>query len=80
MSLVSLTIRVGRKYAIYLPKKVVDELGIKEGDVFLVTVRGEEIVLKRVRRKLQPRRYWGEVTPEEVESIGEEISRRFLNQ
>jgi len=31
-------IRIGKKYAVYLPRKLVDELHLREGDALLVKV------------------------------------------
>lgn len=75
----SLRVKVGKKYAIYLPKKVVVRLGIEEGDVLLLDIdENNNLILRRVKKILVKGRYWSEITPEEVEKIGEEISRRVL--
>lgn len=75
----SLRVKVGKKYAIYLPKKVVVRLGIEEGDVLLLDIdENNNLILRRVKKILVKGRYWSETTPEEVEKIGEEISRRVL--
>ena len=72
------TIQVGKKYAIYIPRKVVDELKIKEGDTLLLSIEGDKIILKRVRKPSPKVRYWSKVSPDEVEEIGEEISKQIL--
>ena len=75
----SLRVKVGKKYAIYLPKKVVVRLGIEEGDVLLLDIdENNNLILRRIKKILVKGRYWSETTPEEVEKIGEEISRRVL--
>ena len=75
----SLRVKVGKKYAIYLPKKVVVRLDIEEGDVLLLDIdENNNLILRRVKKILVKGRYWSETTPEEVEKIGEEISRRVL--
>ena len=75
----SLKVKVGKRYAIYLPKKVVVRLGIEEGDVLLLDIdENNNLILRRVKKILVKGRYWSETTPEEVEKIGEEISRRVL--
>jgi len=64
---------------IYLPKKVVVRLDIEEGDVLLLDIdENNNLILRRVKKILVKGRYWSEITPEEVEKIGEEISRRVL--
>jgi len=77
---VDLTVRVGRKYAIYLPKGVVERLGISEGDEAILTVRGEEIVIKPVKRLLRSVKAWSSVSFEEVEEVGESLSREILGK
>ena len=75
----SLRVKVGKKYAIYLPKKVVVRLGIEEGDVLLLDIdENNSLILRRVKKILMKGRYWSKITPEEVEKNGEEISRRIL--
>ena len=71
------TIRVGKRYALYIPKRVAKALGIEEGDLIAMEVRNGEIRLRPVRRpKLGE--YWAEVSPEEVEEVGKELSRNAL--
>ncbi len=76
--MVSQTIRVGKKYAIYLPKKIVEGMGIKEGDVLVARVTNKELVLKRVEKKPKVVKPWARVSAEEVEKVGEEITRELL--
>ncbi len=77
MNQTSMTIRVGKRYALYIPKRVAKALGIEEGDLIAMEVRNGEIRLRPVRRpKLGE--YWAEVSPEEVEEVGEELSRDAL--
>jgi len=75
----SLKVRVGKRYAIYLPKKVVVKLGIEEGDILLLDIdENNNLILRHVKKISRKSRYWSEITPEEVEKIGEEISRKML--
>ncbi len=67
-------VRLGRKNAVYLPREVVEKLGLREGDKLEVRITGEGVLLRPVPRLLRERRVWGEVTPEEVEEVGEELS------
>ncbi|AHC52203.1 AbrB family transcriptional regulator [Sulfolobus acidocaldarius SUSAZ] len=67
-------LRVGRKYAIYIPKEIVDEMKIKEGDLLVVTREGDKITLVPLKR---PTGYWAEIDADEVEKVGEEITRSF---
>ncbi len=76
--MVGQTIQVGKKYAIYLPKKIVEEVGIKEGDVLIVQVRGKDIILKRVEKELKIAKPWARIKAEEVEKVGEEITRKIF--
>lgn len=74
----SQTIQVGKKYAIYLPKKIVEGMGIKEGDVLIVQVKNKELILKRVEKKPRVVKPWARVSAKEVEKVGEEITRELL--
>jgi len=74
----SQVIQVGKKNTIYLPKKVVEELGIKEGDKLILKVEGDEIILKKVHSKPKVARGWSKVKVEEVEKVGEEITKQIV--
>jgi AbrB family looped-hinge helix DNA binding protein len=65
-------IKVGKRNTIHLPKAIVEELGIKEGDMLVLVYDKEKIELRPL--KLQ-RKYWAEVSFKEVGEVGEEISR-----
>ncbi|MCC5998559.1 MAG: AbrB/MazE/SpoVT family DNA-binding domain-containing protein [Thermofilum sp.] len=45
--MVQAIVRVRRKYAVYLPRSVVEKLKLKEGEKLILTVEGESIVLRR---------------------------------
>lgn len=64
-------IRVGKRNTIHLPKAIVEELGIKEGDMLVLVYDKDKIEL----RPLKLKKYWVEVSFKEVEEVGEEISR-----
>ena len=72
------TIRVGKKYAVYLPKRIVREMGIKEGDILIAQVRGKELVLRRVESEPRIAKPWSKIRSEKVEEVGEEITRKIL--
>jgi len=71
----SLVVRVGRKYALYLPKEVIKKLGLREGDRLLLSIRGNELVLRPLPRLFRERGYWAETTVEEFEEESEELTR-----
>jgi len=73
--LMSLISRVGRKYAIYLPKKVVEELGISEGDTIVISIKDNKIIIRPIKKFLRRRNYWSKTSVEEVEKDSEEITR-----
>jgi len=76
--MVNQTIQVGKKYAIYLPKKIVREMGIKEGDILIAQLRGRELVLRRVKSEPRVAKPWSKIRSREVEEVGEEITRKIL--
>lgn len=71
MSLVA-EVRVGRKYALYLPRAVVEGVGLTEGDKLSLKVDGTRIVLEPVWDPLHlalSGTKFASVKPEEVEGI-----------
>lgn len=75
--MMNLIIQVGKRRAIYIPKKVAEKLQIKEGDKLLLYIRGDEIRLKPLKKYSV--KAWSEISPKEVESVGEEISQDILS-
>ena len=70
----SLTIeaRVGKKYAIYLPRVVVEALGLREGEKVLLRVVENGVVLETVRNPVElalSGKKFASIKPEEVEAI-----------
>jgi len=64
--------RVGKKYAIYLPKAVVEALGLKEGERVLLRVSGNALVLETLQDPIQlalSGKKFASITPEQVEAI-----------
>jgi AbrB family looped-hinge helix DNA binding protein len=45
--------RVGKKYAIYLPKAIVKALGLKEGERVLLRVSGNTLILEALQDPVQ---------------------------
>ena len=72
------TIQIGKKYAIYLPREIAREMGIKEGDRLITKVKGNELILKKVNSKPRTAEYWSKIRIEEVEKVGEEITRKII--
>lgn len=67
-------LRVGRKRAIYLPREFLKALDLREGDLVVVKVEGDRIVIKKA---LDPfllaarKRKWAFTTVEEFEEESE---------
>lgn len=76
----SQTIQVGKKNAVYIPKRVAEIVGITEGDKLILEVRSDGILLKPVKQGITIPKPWTEVSPEEVEEVGIEISKKILSQ
>jgi AbrB family looped-hinge helix DNA binding protein len=67
--------RIGKKYAVYLPKLVVEALNLKEGSKILLKVTGASVVLQTVQdpRKLAlTGKRFASFTPDIVEAISNE--------
>jgi len=70
----SLTVeaRIGRKHAIYLPKVLVETVGLKEGERVLLRVVGNTVVLESLQDPIKlatAGKKFASVKPEEVEAI-----------
>ncbi|MBO3798191.1 MAG: AbrB/MazE/SpoVT family DNA-binding domain-containing protein [Thermoproteota archaeon] len=70
-------IQIRKRNALYLPKEIVEKMDIKEGDRIIVEVNENSIVLRPVKA-LKTKEYWSEIRPEEVEEVGEEITRQLF--
>ena len=79
----SLTIesRVGKKYALYLPRAVVKALNLKEGGKVLLTVTGTSVVLESLQDPIQlalEGEKFASITPDDVEAISDEEQHRDI--
>jgi len=64
--------RVGKKYALYLPKAVVEAVGLSEGEKVLLRVVGNTVVLEVVRDPIKlaiSGKKFASMKPEQVEEI-----------
>ncbi len=81
MILMQLISKVGKRYAIYIPKKIVKELNLREGDKILITIGKEgEIIIKPIKSFFTKRKYWSETTLGELEFESEELTRMIENE
>ncbi|MDI3475252.1 MAG: hypothetical protein PWQ79_564 [Thermococcaceae archaeon] len=64
--------KVTRNYQITIPAEIRKALGIKEGEYLDVELRGDEIVIKRAKRKWKTFRLGRKITEEELERLEEE--------
>ncbi len=64
--------KVTRNYQITIPAEIRKALGIKEGEYLSVELRGDEIVIKKARKKWKTFRLGRKLTAEELERISEE--------
>ena len=64
--------RVGKKYAIYLPKAIVKAVGLKEGERVLLRVTGNKVVLEVLQDPIKlalSGKKFASVKPKQVEAI-----------
>ncbi len=66
-------VRLGRKYALYLPKDIVRALDLREGDKLLLEVKDNMLILRPIPRLFKKRRYWSETSVNEFEVESEEV-------
>jgi len=70
----SLTVeaRVGKKYAVYLPKAIVEAIGISEGEKVLMKVVGNTVVMEVIRDPIKlalSGEKFASIKPESIEEI-----------
>jgi len=75
MSDKELLVRVGKKRALYIPADVARAIDIEEGDLLILQVKENSIILKPVRRLLISRKKWAETTIEDFEAESEELTK-----
>ncbi len=76
----NIEVRVGKKYAIYLPKSVVEVAGIKEGDRLLLRASKNKIVLEKIEDPLElaiSGEKFASIKPEEIEGISLEEQKKY---
>jgi AbrB family looped-hinge helix DNA binding protein len=64
--------RIGKKYAIYLPKAIIEALGLKEGEKVLLRVSGNTLILESLQDPIQiaiSGKKFASMKPEQVEAI-----------
>ncbi len=75
-----LILKVGKKGAIYLPKKVMRRLNIKEGDKFKLRIEDDKIVLEPIKNPFTlalTTKKWAKTTVEEFERESEEMQNEL---
>jgi len=73
----SLTVetKIGRKFAVYLPKVIVKALDLKEGERILLKVRGNALILESLKNPIQlalSSKKFAYITSEQAEAISVE--------
>ena len=72
--------RIGKKFALYLPKSVVDLLKIKEGDKVKISVEGNRMIVEVVRDPIDLALHgkkFAKISAEEVERISLEEQSKY---
>ncbi|TFF95933.1 AbrB/MazE/SpoVT family DNA-binding domain-containing protein [Candidatus Thorarchaeota archaeon] len=71
--------QIGKKYTVYLPKAVVEEVSLREGMKILITVEGDRIIIEPLPHPIDlalKGKKFAKITLEEMEAISlEEQSR-----
>ncbi|MCX8182776.1 MAG: AbrB/MazE/SpoVT family DNA-binding domain-containing protein [Candidatus Methanomethyliaceae archaeon] len=73
--------KVGKKGAIYIPKRVCEQLGISEDDRVLMRVEGDKLILEFIPDPLSlalKTRKWAKTTLEDFERESEEEQNELL--
>ncbi|RLI76567.1 AbrB/MazE/SpoVT family DNA-binding domain-containing protein [Archaeoglobales archaeon] len=72
--------KIGKKYALYLPKSVVDLLKVREGDRVKISVEGEKMIVEVIRDPIDLALYgkkFAKISAEEVERISLEEQGKY---
>jgi len=76
----AIVLRVGKKGAIYLPRSIIESLGINEGDKVLVEVKGNKLILEFIPDPLSlalRTRKWTKTTVREFEKETEREQNEY---
>ena len=71
--------RVGKKYAVYLPKAIVKAIGLREGGKVLLRVSGNTVILESLQDPIElalSGKKFASIRPEQVEAISLEEQAR----
>ena len=74
-------VRIGKRYAIYLPKAVVKALGLREGDKVVLNVSGNALIMEKIHDPVQlalSGSKFASITPEQVEAISLEEQEKYV--
>ena len=74
-------VRIGKRYAIYLPRIVVKALGLKEGDRVVLSISGDALIVEKVHDPVElalSGNKFASISPEEVEAISLEEQGRHI--
>ena len=72
--------KIGKKFTLYIPKSVVDELGVKEGDKVRITVEGKKMVVEVIKDPIDLAlhgRKFARISADEVERISLEEQSKY---
>ncbi len=73
-------LRVGKKGTIYIPKKILSDMNIKEGDPVIVRIKNNKLVLEIIPDPLTLAlriKKWTEMTVEEFEKDSEAMQEEL---
>ncbi len=68
----SVKIRVRKRRAIYIPKKLAKKLNINEGDLLLMDIKGDKIELRKIHDPIElalSREKFARITHDELEEV-----------
>ena len=71
---------MGKKFTLYLPKKIVNSLGIREGDKVLISIEDKRIIVRIIKDPLELALYgekFTKISPEEIEEISLREQRKY---
>jgi len=76
----TVTSRIGKKFTLYLPRKIVSSLGIREGDKVRISVEDGKIIIRILKNPLELALHgekFTRISHEEIEEISLRQQRRY---
>jgi AbrB family looped-hinge helix DNA binding protein len=76
----SIEAKIGKRFAIYIPKAIVEKLGVMEGDKIMLKLEKNKIIIETIKDPIEialKDKKFARLTQEEVEKISLEEQKKY---